>query len=298
MKRMVRPRRFAVFLVCGALCGCTALGFPHHQASLPSLRLVGQTSVQAEATSQLALEAGRAYLDNGHPGLAVEAYQRALDAGMSPAPALNGLGVAYARLGQVETARRLFEEAIAIAPERADYAANLGRLPVPGAAPEPAPAQARAEAPPLAHALVRQGARLERVSAHELHLVTLAPRDSAVHLGMMPMVTHPAQEARPVVRGGAEGNGPAATLVDPAQQASAPSPAAGKAVWRWWPAVWSENPAAAGRGSVANDAHVIRFVLAPARCGKSAACIDPLDIAHVAVRNDRGFGRAVAVSLR
>lgn len=71
---------------------------------------------------------GRRELDAGRIGLALEAFDRALAAGEEAAPALNGMGVAYARLGKYEAAHRLFSEAAARDPGNEKYAANLARL--------------------------------------------------------------------------------------------------------------------------------------------------------------------------
>lgn len=120
-------RYIASGMMALALGGCTLFQAPRHQASPPSFRVAGGTAQEAEQHAQTALEAGRRALDQGQTGLAIEAFRQALDAGGSPAPALNGLGVAYARLGDLETAARLFEEASAMAPDQASYHANMAR---------------------------------------------------------------------------------------------------------------------------------------------------------------------------
>ncbi|MBC2666288.1 tetratricopeptide repeat protein [Novosphingobium flavum] len=125
-------------------------------------------------------DAGRKFLASGDTGLAIEAFQHALGSGEAAAPALNGLGVAYARLDRFETAQNLFAQAIALAPENEQYAANMARLlrspalamrhdadiaaqVVAVAAPAPeTPAVAVKPAP----------GQLVRVSANEFHIVT------------------------------------------------------------------------------------------------------------------------------
>jgi tetratricopeptide (TPR) repeat protein len=73
-------------------------------------------------------EAGRAQLADGQPGLAIASFQRALTTGEPVAPALNGLGVAYARLDRDDLAERFFREAMALDPANARYSENLALL--------------------------------------------------------------------------------------------------------------------------------------------------------------------------
>lgn len=73
-------------------------------------------------------EDGRAHLGAGRVGLAIEAFQRALASGEPVAPALNGMGVAYARLGRSDAAKRFFEQASAMEPANEKFAANLVNL--------------------------------------------------------------------------------------------------------------------------------------------------------------------------
>jgi tetratricopeptide (TPR) repeat protein len=85
--------------------------------------------VEALATSVGAsTEAGRARLADGQPGLAIESFQRAVASGEPAAPALNGLGVAYSRLGRDDLAERFFREAMVADPTNTRYADNLTLL--------------------------------------------------------------------------------------------------------------------------------------------------------------------------
>lgn len=82
-------------------------------------------------TPKLALgstDEGRTHLGAGRVGLAIEAFQRALASGEPVAPALNGMGVAYARLGRPDAAKRFFEQASAMEPANEKFAANLVNL--------------------------------------------------------------------------------------------------------------------------------------------------------------------------
>ncbi|MCU0890696.1 MAG: hypothetical protein MUE77_02890 [Sandarakinorhabdus sp.] len=73
-----------------------------------------------------ALDEGRALLMAGNAAQAVSAFRLAMTADPSSVPALNGLAIAYDRLGRSDLARRHFEMALSIEPEAADIAYNLG----------------------------------------------------------------------------------------------------------------------------------------------------------------------------
>lgn len=80
------------------------------------------------AQASASTEAGRRELDAGQPGAAIEKFRAALAAGEPMAPALNGLAVAYARIGRFDLAQRFFEQASAADPGNPRYAANLTAL--------------------------------------------------------------------------------------------------------------------------------------------------------------------------
>lgn len=130
------------------LSGCAgtlrALGLRH----APAERVAVRPAAHEPAAG--ALEQGRKALDAGQTGLAVELFQRALGSGQDVAPALNGMGVAYARLGRPDLARRFFEQAMAAEPANQSFRANLARLERLGvpAVPEGPAAALRAEAEP------------------------------------------------------------------------------------------------------------------------------------------------------
>ncbi len=94
-------------------------------------RSTQQLQPAENAAPKLALgstDEGRAHLGAGRVGLAIEAFQRALASGEPVAPALNGMGVAYARLGRSDAAKRFFEQASAMEPANEKFAANLVNL--------------------------------------------------------------------------------------------------------------------------------------------------------------------------
>ena len=81
------------------------------QAESPSLTEIGRTEVEA-----------------GNPGLAVATFGKALERGEPRGPALNGLGIAYARLGDEGLAALYFRTAVTVEPENPKYRANLDLL--------------------------------------------------------------------------------------------------------------------------------------------------------------------------
>ena len=121
LKVMVLVAFAPLATACSSIFGTSA------SADLPEIRVAGageQPAVQAA----IAIEEGRAHLTAGNAGLAIESFQRALALGESVGPAANGMGVAYARIGRADLARRYFSQAIAVSPEEHAYLANLDRL--------------------------------------------------------------------------------------------------------------------------------------------------------------------------
>lgn len=87
--------------------------------------LVALASANAEGVAA-ALDEGRALLMAGNAAQAISAFRLALTADQGSVPALNGLAIAYDRLGRRDLARRHFEMALALAPGAGDIAYNLG----------------------------------------------------------------------------------------------------------------------------------------------------------------------------
>lgn len=101
--------------------------------AVPEARIVpneaANVGVAATANAQgvaAALDEGRALLMAGNAAQAISAFRLALTADQSSISALNGLGIAYDRLGRRDLARRHFEMALAVDPDAADIAYNLG----------------------------------------------------------------------------------------------------------------------------------------------------------------------------
>lgn len=88
-------------------------------------RVIG-VEQQESALSQT--DQGRVHLYAHRTGLAVESFRNALANGEAPAPAYNGLGVAYARLGRPDLAETYFSRAMASDPANPHFAENFARL--------------------------------------------------------------------------------------------------------------------------------------------------------------------------
>lgn len=185
--RDIYPRLAMVSVAAFALSGCGTIQsiFGSHSARMPELRM--SAPMDAEAAIATATEEGRGHLDRGETGLAILAFQRAMSYGAPTPQALNGMGVAFARLGRYELARRYFREAAALAPSDERFAANLTRL-------NRSPAFAMRRDGDIAAALASVGEkpkeaakqtvassepqpdRLTRVSSREYRVRTLEPK--------------------------------------------------------------------------------------------------------------------------
>lgn len=88
----------------------------------------GGSELSSTSGSDVFSEAGRKALAAGAFGTAIEEFSRALAHGENRAVAINGLGVAYAKIGRADLAHRYFSEAVIIEPDNPSYAANLNRL--------------------------------------------------------------------------------------------------------------------------------------------------------------------------
>lgn len=110
--------------------GCSvvrSLGF--HRA-VPSDKTQQAMAPQAPAAPAAAaapsdVSAGRVQLDSANYGLAIESFRKALARSEDSPAALNGLGVAYARIGRHDLAERYFRQASAADPASQRYADNL-----------------------------------------------------------------------------------------------------------------------------------------------------------------------------
>lgn len=89
----------------------------------------GQLDAKAQQQNNtLYTQRGTGFLRAGNNGLAIEAFNLAIATGEEPAPAYNGLGVAYARLDRPDLAYRFFKKATMGAPGNAVFARNFALL--------------------------------------------------------------------------------------------------------------------------------------------------------------------------
>ena len=84
------------------------------------------SAIAAGQNSAGALDEGRLALTGNNPAQAISAFHIALAQAPQSVAALNGLAVAYDRLGRSDLARQHFEMALALEPDAADIAYNLG----------------------------------------------------------------------------------------------------------------------------------------------------------------------------
>lgn len=73
-----------------------------------------------------AYAAGKRHLADGKIGLAIDAFRQALRADPTSVRALNGLAVAYDRIGRFDVSRRYYEQALSFEPGSAELLNNLG----------------------------------------------------------------------------------------------------------------------------------------------------------------------------
>lgn len=105
------------------LGGCAWLGIGRQEPRIQALSTVPRSD---EAVVEF--ELGRLALDSGNYAEAIASFSAArIEPGLL-ASSLNGMGVAYARLGREDLAERYFREAVAAAPGDERFAANLLRL--------------------------------------------------------------------------------------------------------------------------------------------------------------------------
>lgn len=196
--RQVHIRALALIALSAPLGACNSflgIHFARHAAPVPEIRLQPQSAQAAAdaAGGQSATALGRRQLAEGQVGLAIETFRKALAGGEPIAPAVNGLGVAYARIGRFDLAQRYFEQAIASDPVEPKYADNLARLmrspalamrrdgDMVAAALKAAAPVVEAKAERNARAEPAQG-QLQRVSRGEVRIATAPPQAPPITL--------------------------------------------------------------------------------------------------------------------
>lgn len=175
-------KRLSKVLLLGcavALGGCQSAG----KHPLSSAGQHQDQRLAAAAASAPETDLGRAHLAAQRNGLAIEAFNRALVFGEAPAPALNGLGVAYARMGRVDLAYRFFSQAASTDPDSAIYARNLATLTNSPAFTLAAtrPVAAKRLAQPKTAAAPREPGKLYREGNRQVTLITRPAKDMAAN---------------------------------------------------------------------------------------------------------------------
>ena len=129
MSKRIVAQLTAVGILAIALPGCTSfLGLKqaHRNASDVKVRVA---STQELSERQISLtEDGRRALKTGMVASAMVSFRQALAEGEAIAPAANGMGVAFVKLGRLDLARQYFEQAVAADPSDSRYSDNLARL--------------------------------------------------------------------------------------------------------------------------------------------------------------------------
>lgn len=189
-----------------ALSGCSTFHsiFASRSDRMPEQKVKLSDDVELAIAS--AVDEGRGHLDKGETGLAIESFRRALSMGQASPPALNGMGVAYARLGRYDVAYRLFSEAMILNPSDERYAANLARLTrspafamrhdgdIAKAMMKAVESDGRKAPSPVASAEPRPG-QLTRVSSNEVRIHTIEPKAAP-----LASANSPETSFKPIVR--------------------------------------------------------------------------------------------------
>jgi hypothetical protein len=146
------------------------------------IRPVGAAS---PVTADEAYAEAKRQLERGNIGLAIDGFRKAVRRSPESVDAMNGLAVAYDRLGRFDLSRRFYELALAAQPSNAKVRNNLAiSLKMQGRNEEAAALRAESTGVQVAvtlaplparepAAVVRDGPRLERLSTQEIVLVTI-----------------------------------------------------------------------------------------------------------------------------
>lgn len=122
---------FGALLALAACASRQAGGVPEFEAAAgarPTERGAGEATLAAPAASGSAadlFEKGRRLMAQGEPTQAALAFEQILRLTPDDAVALNNLGIARASMGDYRAAYDCLQRAAAMAPQRADIAANL-----------------------------------------------------------------------------------------------------------------------------------------------------------------------------
>ena len=180
---MKKPTAIALVALplAALLPGCALLGLgPRHA------EIAAQSTLPMGSDAFVRFEQGRAALDAGLNAEAIAAFSEARVEPELLGPSLNGMAVAWSRLGRLDLAERYFTQAVAAAPQDVRFAANLAQLQQTLQAmalryDEPALAEAAVATPPASLA----GAGTLRSSNGIVRLVTQGA--GSVHVATAPV---------------------------------------------------------------------------------------------------------------
>lgn len=149
----------------------------------------------------------RNQMKSGNYGLAIETFNLALESGEARAPALNGLGVAYAHLGRGDLAASYFHRAIEVDPVEERYQSNLAQLLASHGMAQTARRGSEAArgaistpAMPQTAGVGQLSTRLVRTSSREVMVTTVAPGSVAGPVAKVAFANSP------IVRAGTAAN--------------------------------------------------------------------------------------------
>lgn len=114
-------KRLPLFLIPLVFSGCAGLNLDRFQA-----RAVLPEGHATAASGHQHYQQGKRQLAAGSIGLAIDAFRQAVRAEPENIDALNGLAVAYDRIGRFDLSRRYYEQALGIAPGSAMLQHNFG----------------------------------------------------------------------------------------------------------------------------------------------------------------------------
>lgn len=122
-------RALVLVTLAFALSGCNSfLGIKIGRSTPNEAPAKSVAAAKAETIQAASTELGRSQLAQGQTGAAIESFRLALANGEPVAPAVNGLGVAYVRIGRFDLAKQYFEQAQAADPMDSRYSNNLYRV--------------------------------------------------------------------------------------------------------------------------------------------------------------------------
>lgn len=120
-------RMFARILLLAStaplLASCALLGIGRNEPHIEAM-----STLPDDAEAYVQFELARMSLSSGNYARAIEEFSHARAEPALLGPSLNGMAVAYARLGRNDLAERYFREAVAAEPGDTRFAANLLRL--------------------------------------------------------------------------------------------------------------------------------------------------------------------------